>query len=99
MRYLLSLLLLLFVSSFAGAQNPASNPAPVENSVQSDPKRQKKFNKEKAKLIKKQERDIARAKRDLIRMQDPATRKRMRKNLKKANKFNGVKHRGEDPYQ
>ena len=49
-------------------------------------------------MVKQEKKGIEKAKKDLMRAQSPAVRKRMKKNLRQANKFNGQKRVGESPY-
>lgn len=96
MRYLFSIICFLILSGQSFGQD--ANPAAPTNNVQSDPKKQKAFNKKKQKMLDKEKHDVEQAKKDLMKAQSPAVRKRMRKNLKNANKFNGAKRKGETPY-
>jgi len=97
MRYLFSFICLLLLSTYSFGQPPAANSTPA-NDVQSDPKKQKEWNKKKDKMVKQEKKGIEKAKKDLMRAQSPAVRKRMKKNLRQANKFNGQKRVGESPY-
>lgn len=97
MRYLFTLITFLLISAYSFGQPPAENSTPA-NDVQSDPKKQKEWNKKKDKMVKQEKKGIEKAKKDLMKAQSPAVRKRMKKNLRKANKFNGQKRKGESPY-